>query len=235
MSDTIQLEAEYEQRWRFGGAMDSFVQGFHDLFGLDQSGRDLVPRNQFRILLDPYGDGSGVDLGSGFSGTFARNLLFTFQHNVTCGTAIWPAFSYAVTGRYAVGDVGETEGGAWDIALSVAASRRFGKFYAYLTLGYAWYSSDAFYGIELEDTQFTVLAAGEWRFKPRMSLILQIMTTQGVATDFDPFSQASNEVIFGWKWEVRQAGVLEIGLLENIVTFDNSPDFGVHAAFTQRF
>jgi len=235
LSDTIQLEAEYEQRWRFGGVMDSFVQGFHDLFGLDQSGRDLVPRNQFRILLDPYGDGSGVDLGSGFSGTFARNLLFTFQHNVTCGTAIWPAFSYAVTGRYAVGDVGETEGGAWDIALSVAASRRFGKFYAYLTLGYAWYSSDAFYGIELEDTQFTVLAAGEWRFKPRMSLILQIMTTQGVATDFDPFSQASNEVIFGWKWEVRQAGVLEIGLLENIVTFDNSPDFGVHAAFTQRF
>jgi len=235
LSDTIQLEAEYEQRWRFGGVMDSFVQGFHDLFRLDQSGRDLVPRNQFRILLDPYSDGRSVDLGSGSSGTFARNLLFTFQHNVTCGSATWPAISYAVTGRYGVGEVGETEGGAWDVALSVAASRRFGKFYAYLTLGYAWYSSDTFYGVELEDTQFTILAAGEWRFKPRMSLFLQIMTTQGVAVDFDPFSKTSNEVILGWKWEVRQAGVLEIGLLENVVTFDNSPDFGVHAAFTQRF
>jgi thiol-disulfide isomerase/thioredoxin len=235
VSDTVQLEVGYEQRWRFGGIMDSFVQGFHDLFSLDQSGRDLVPRNQFRILLDPYDDGSGVDLGSGSSGTFARNLIFTFQHNVTCGTATWPAFSYAVTGRYAVGDVGETEGGAWDVALSVAASRRFGKFYAYLTLGYAWYSSNSFFGVQLEDTQFTILAAGEWRFKPRMSLILQFMTTQGVATDFDPFSKTSNEVIIGWKWEVRQAGVLEIGLLENVVTFDNSPDFGVHAAFTQRF
>jgi thiol-disulfide isomerase/thioredoxin len=235
LSDTIQLEAEYEQRWRFGGVMDSFVQGFHDLFGLDQSGRELVPRSQFRILLDPHADGRSVDLGSGSSGTFARNLLFTFQHNVTCGTATWPALSYALTGRYGVGEVGETEGGAWDVALSVAASRRFGKFYAYLTLGYAWYSSDSFFGIELENTQFTILAAGEWRFKPRMSLLLQIMTTQGVAVDFDPFSKTSNEVIFGWKWEVRQAGVLEIGLLENIVTFDNSPDFGVHAAFTQRF
>ena len=235
LSDTVQLEVGYEQRWRFGGIMDSFVQGFHDLFGLDQSGRDLVPRNQFRILLDPYGDGPAVDLGDGSQGTFARNLLFTFQHNLTCGTATLPAFSYAVTGRYAVGDVGETEGGAWDVALSVAASRRFGKFYAYLTLGYAWYSSDSFFGVQLEDTQVTILAAGEWRFKPRMSLILQIMTTQGVAVDFDPFSKTSNEVIFGWKWEVRQAGVLEIGLLENIVTFDNSPDFGVHAAFTQRF
>jgi thiol-disulfide isomerase/thioredoxin len=235
LSDTVQLELGYEQRWRFGGIMDRFVQGFHDLFGLDQSGRDLVPRNQFRILLDPYGDGPAVDLRDDSQGTFARNLLFTFQHNLTCGTARWPAFSYAVTGRYAVGDVGETEGGAWDVALSVAASRRFGKFYAYLTLGYAWYSSDAFFGIPLEDTQFTILAAGEWRFKPRMSFILQIMATQGVAVDFDPFSETSNEVIFGWKWEVRQAGVLEVGLLENIVTFDNSPDFGVHAAFTQRF
>jgi thiol-disulfide isomerase/thioredoxin len=235
VSDTVQLEIGYEQRWRAGGVMDSFVQGFHDLFGLDPSGRDLVPRDQFRIMLDPYGDGRSVDLGAGSSGTFARNLLFTFQHNVTCGTATWPALSYAVTGRYGVGEVGEAEGGNWDVALSVAASRRFGRFYAYLTLGYAWYSSDTFYGIELEDTQFTILAAGEWRFKPRMSLMLQIMTTQGVAVDFDPFSKTSNEVIFGWKWEVRQAGVLEIGLLENIVTFDNSPDFGVHAAFTQRF
>ncbi len=207
--------------------------------GVDEHG-DVVPlpvlqlergRRDAGVPIDrerPEGDLFAVDV-------VEQALLFTFQHNVTCGTATWPAFSYAVTGRYGVGEVGETEGGAWDVALSVAASRRFGKFYAYLTLGYAWYSGDSFYGIELEDTQFTVLAAGEWRFKPRMSLILQIMTTQGVAVDFDPFSQTSNEVILGWKWEVRQAGVLEIGLLENIVTFDNSPDFGVHAAFTQRF
>ncbi len=235
VSDTIQLEAEYEQRWRFGGAMDSFIQNFHDLFGLDQSGRELVPRNQFRILLDPTEGGSAVDLGEEAEGTFARNLLLTFQHNLTCGTATLPALSYAVTGRYAVGDAGEVEGGDWDVALSVAASRRFGKFYVYLTLGYAWYSSDSFYGIELEDTQLTILAAGEWRFNPRMSLILQILSTQGVAKDFGPFSEASNEIVIGWKWEVRQAGVLEIGLLENILIFDNSPDFGVHAAFTQRF
>ena len=105
----------------------------------------------------------------------------------------------------------------------------------YLTLGYAWYGSDAVYGLELETTQATVLAAGEWRFKPRMSLVMQLLGTQGVATDLGVFSETSNEIVLGWKWEVRQAGVLEIGLLENIIEFDNSPDFGVHAAWTQRF
>jgi thiol-disulfide isomerase/thioredoxin len=32
LSDTFQIELEYEQRWRFGGVMDGFIEGFHDLF-----------------------------------------------------------------------------------------------------------------------------------------------------------------------------------------------------------
>ena len=48
-------------------------------------------------------------------------------------------------------------------------------------------------------------------------------------------STGGNEVTLGWKGEVRPAGVLQIGLLENVATFDNSPDFGIHVSYTQRF
>jgi thiol-disulfide isomerase/thioredoxin len=236
LSDTFQIEVEYEQRSRFGGAMDGFIEGFHDLFGLGQAGRDEFPRNQTNFFIDPQNGSPPVSLlGSDASGTFARDLLLTFQHNVTCGTTKWPALSWAVTGRYSLGNPGDLEGDSFDLALSVAAARRFGKFYVYLTLGYAWYGSDAVYGLELETTQATVLAAAEWRFKPRMSLVFQYLGTQGVAKDLGVFSDPSNEIVLGWKWEVRQAGVLEIGLIENILEFGNSPDFGVHAAWTQRF
>lgn len=68
-----------------------------------------------------------------------------------------------------------------------------------------------------------------------MSLILQYLGTEGQAVDFGPFSETSNEIVVGWKWEAAPGGVLEVGLIENVVTFDNSPDFGVHAAWTQRF
>jgi hypothetical protein len=234
LSDIFQIELEYEQRWRFGGVMDGLIEGFHDLFGLGQSGRDLWPRNRFFIFVESDDGSPPLVIGESGRGSFSRAVLATLQHNVTCGTARIPALSWSATARYAIGDEA-LEGSARDLALSVAASRRFGEFYVYLTLGYAWYGTDAIYDIPLEDTQFTILAAGEWRFKPRMSMILQFMTTEGVATDFDPFSKTSNEVVFGWKWELRQAGVLEIGLLENIVSFNNSPDFGFHAAFTQRF
>ena len=68
-----------------------------------------------------------------------------------------------------------------------------------------------------------------------MAFVLQYLSSQGVAKDLGVFSDTSNEIVLGWKWEVWEAGVLEIGLLENVVSFDNSPDFGVHVAFTQRF
>ena len=50
--------------------------------------------------------------------------------------------------------------------------------------------------------------------------------------EFKEMARASN---VGWKREIVTRGVLEIGLVENIVTFDNSPDFGVHVGYTRRF
>lgn len=234
LTDIFEFEFAYEQRWRFGGVMDGFIEGFHDLFSIDQSGRDRWPRGRSFIFIDP-GDGRPpVVRDDSADHIIAQSVLATLQHNVSCGGDHHPAFSWSATLRAGVGgeDLG---GGDFDFALSAAASQRLGDFYLYLTLGYAWFGSDAIDGIGLEQRQLTVLAAGEWRFAPRMSLLLQYLGSQGVAVDLAPFSEFSHEVLIGWKWELRQAGVFEFGLIENIITFDNSPDFGIHAAFTQRF
>lgn len=234
LSDVFQLGLGYEQRWRFGGVMDGFIEGFHDLFGIGQNGRDHWPRDQTYVFIDP-GDGRPPVIRDGSQGrTIARGVNATFQHNVTCGTSTLPALSWTATIRASVGGE-DLEGTDLDLALSAAASRRFGDVYLYLTLGYTWYGTDEIDGLELARNQLSVLAAAEWRFKPRMSLVLQYLGSEGVAIDLGPFSETSHEVVVGWKWELREAGVLEIGLLENIINFNNSPDFGVHAAFTQRF
>lgn len=234
VGDAVELDLEYNQRWRGGGFLDALIQNFHHVFGFSQNGRDEVPRNQFHFDLNPGGGRPVVVLGPGDEGSFDRNLQLTLQHNVTCGSQRWPAFSYAVTARYALQSP-DLEGRDLDVAASVAAARRFGNVYTYLTLGYAWFGSDSFRGIPLDHTQTSLLAAVEWRFEPRMSMLLQYLWTEAAVSNFGPFSKPSNEVVIGWKGEVRPAGVLEIGLLENVITFDNSPDFGVHLGFTQRF
>jgi len=235
ISDTLEIEGEIQNRSRFGGALDGFTQGFHDLFGIDQNGRDEVPKGGFLIELDPPG-GPSVTLDSDDRGSFSRTLQFSVQHNVTCGTARLPAFSYSLTARLETLDVdGPSSGSDIDLVASVAVSRRVGRFYLYGTLGYAWFGRDNFRGIVLKDTQFSSLLAFEWRFRARQSLLLQYLRTNGLIEDFGPFSDTSNEITVGYKWEVRQKGILELGFIENIGSFDNSPDFGIHAGFSQRF
>jgi hypothetical protein len=68
-----------------------------------------------------------------------------------------------------------------------------------------------------------------------MSLVFEWLRMKDEETSTDFFPEISNQIIFGWKWEVRQSGVIEVGMLQNGVPFDGSPDFGWHAAFTQRF
>jgi|GEM_PF-703806 len=235
ITDTFQLEVDFQNRSAFGGEMDGFIEGFHDVFGIDQSGRDDFPRGDFNVFLNPPGEGPTISLGEEARGTFSRGLQLTLQHNVTCGTDKLPALSWAVTALADKLYTGEGEDLELDLGVSVSLSRRFGMFYLYTTLGYAWFGRDGFLGIELKDTQFTGLAAGEWRFLPRHALTLQYLYTEGLIDDFSPFCDPSHEITLGWKWEVIHRGVLEVGLIENMFEFDNSPDFGIHVGFSKRF
>lgn len=234
--DVLQLEVEFEDRSRFGGAMDGFIQGFHRAFGIDQGGRDEVPRNDFRFELRPKDGRPPVSLTKDDRGSFSRNLLVTLQHNVTCGSATWPAFSYSVTSRFELTGGGDLQGGSpVDLGVSVAASRRFGKFYGYLTLAVSRFGRNSFRGIELRKNQFSGLAALEWRYRPTKSFVLQYLLSEGTARDLASFSTSSKELKLGWKGEIGKGTVLEVGLIENVITLDNSPDFGVHVGLSSRF
>ena len=235
VTDQFELELELQNRSRFGGALDGLSQGFHDLFGIDQNGRDEVDRGRFVFHLDP-GDGSApISLGPSDRGSFSRTVQLTAQHNVSCGSRRLPAISYAVSARHETLDSDLSGGRNLDLGLSVALARRFGRFYSYGTVGYAWFGRDRFRGIKLTDTQWTLLLAGEWRLQPRIALLVQLLSTEGLLTDLDPFSKRSDEVTLGLKWELRDRGVLEFGVIENFISFDNTPDVGFHAGFSQRF
>ena len=236
LSDVLQLEAAFEDRSRFGGEMDGFIQGFHDLFGIEQNGRDQVAKGLFRFELDP-GDGRPpVSLDASDRGSFSRNVQVALQHNVSCGRGRRPAFAWAFTARLETADGEDLDGGRpLDLGASASISRRFGPFYGYLTLAFSRFGRDSFRGIALRTTQLSGLAALEWRFRPTQSLLLQYLVSEGVAEDLGPFSRMSNELTLGWKGEVAPGTVVEFGHLENLVEFDNSADFGVHLGLSHRY
>jgi thiol-disulfide isomerase/thioredoxin len=235
LSDTLQFELGFETRSRFGGTMDSFIQEFHDLFDIDQNGRDEVPRGDFTFDIGPSNGNPGFSLTEDDKGIYATNLLFTLQHNVTCGTEKLPAFAYAFTVRTELKNEDLEGGSPLDIGAWLSASQRFGTCYFYGTLGYTLFGRDNFRTVELRDDQLSALLAFEWRFKPRASLMVQYLFTEGVAEDLGDLSSPSHEITLGAKWEVIQGTVLEFGLIENVITLGNSPDFGIHFGITSRF
>jgi thiol-disulfide isomerase/thioredoxin len=235
ITDTVQFDIAFQTRSRFGGAMDSFIQGFHDLFGIDQDGRDLVPKDDFNFEIEPSGNNPGVFLTNSDRGIYAASFLFTVQHNVTCGTERFPAFAYAITIQAEL-QSDDLEGGSpLDLGLMVTASERFGSFYLYGTLGYTFFGRKEFRGIKLQNDQFSGLLAIEWKTWTRASLLLQYLITEGVVEGLADLSDPSHEITLGTKWEITRGTVLEFGLIENIITLGNSPDFGIHAGITTRF
>ncbi len=235
LSDKLELEVELSDRSRFGGGMDGFVQGFHDAFGVGQNGRDEVPRDRFHMAFTPEGQ-AAVTLDDGDRGSFSRSVQVSLQHNITCGTERLPAIAYSVTARYELLERDQPTGGdELDLGVSVSLAQRFGQVYVYASLGYARFGREAFRGIALDDDQLTFMVAGEWHFAPRHALLLNLTQSEGVARDFGAFSKSSTEVTLGWKWEFLPRTTLELGLIENILSFDNSPDFGLHLGLSRRF
>lgn len=233
-TDTIQVEVALSERSRFGGAQDGFIQGFHDAFNLRQDGRDQVAKDTFQVSLAATDEDPAVALDNSDRGAAARGVCTTFQHNVTCGAGALPAFSYALTAR--LGDSEDLTGGSFlDLGASISASRRFGPWYAYLSVGYTRFGDDLARGVDLRNTQVAGLAAFEWRYAETSSILLQYLVSEGGAEHRAPFDASSHELSLGWKREVAAGTVVELGLLENILVFDNSPDFGLFFGVTRRF
>jgi len=234
LSDTVEIEIGYEFRSHFGGVLDGVIEAFHDFIGVGQQGRDRWPRDQFHFIWNPE-NGEPTALGPGDSGLFVQNLLLTVQHNISCGSAVWPAVAWWATLRLGLQAEGFDRAPV-DGLFGVAFAKRFGDFNAYLSLSEAWYSeTTALELIELRSDQGSLMAALEWRFRPRSSLIVQFLLSEGVVGDSSPFDENSKEIILGMKHELRNDAVLEWGLIENFAPFDNSPDVGLHFGYTRRF
>ena len=155
--------------------MDGFIQDFHDLFSLDQNGRTSIGKGLFTFDVAPDDGRAAVSLTPDDRGPFSRTAQLSLQHNVTCGSKHLPAFAWAASLRREFSDAdAPVEGDDWDFGLSVSLSRKFGRFYVYGSLGYAWFGRNEFRGLELSKTQWSILVAGEWHFHARQSLLIQL-------------------------------------------------------------
>jgi len=89
-------------------------------------------------------------------------------------------------------------------------------------------------GVRLRRTQWSALAAVEYRASKRTSYVVQGLVTSASARDFGDFAKPTYEVTLGFKRVLGPDLLLEASVLENLFIFDNSPDVGFHVGLVWR-
>jgi hypothetical protein len=230
------MEAEVNTRVTGGGRLDSFIQDFHDAFGLSQNGRDQVPRNRASIHIDATAQQPALDLGpADLQGSRESRLRTSLERSLLDGSGWLPRLSLSATAQVPLESEGSYQGGSVDVGGDLAAAFSFGELVAYLTVAYTRFGSDRSSGVRLYRSNWSGLAALEYRLTRHWSALAQYLVSQGTAPDYHVFSKASHEVTFGTKVLFSSGTEVHFALIENIIIFDNSPDFGIHLGLSQRF
>jgi hypothetical protein len=235
LSDTLRLDLDIDSGERTGGALDAFILGFHHLLGLGLGSRTQFARNDNRIEIQPPDGGPRIVVDRNDPQPYEQSALLTLKHTLTYGDEDLPAVSWSLSLRGEVSP-GDLKGGSpVDLGFSVALAKDFDGIHFYLGGSFQWFGRENFFGLKLRTTQESGLAGIEWHLAPTFSLIGQWMITSGAVDRLEDLSRPVHEITAGFKWELRTGILIELAIVENVINFQNSPDFGVHAGVTIRW
>jgi hypothetical protein len=241
-NEHLGLELSFENRHYFGGAMDGLIQGFHDLLGIDQNGRDEAPKN--RKVIQRFDSKTGLTLSETSAGELDNNgLSLLLNYNLTHGTEIWPSVNVFGIVRYGLtcADIC-TDNHPVDFGFGTGLAKRWIKnWYIYAALGYTLYGAreprlppPGVEAIKFEDDAISGVFALSWHWTPNFSIVGQYLYSGPDIKNIAEMNKASQEVDFGFKWKTTY-GFLEFAIIENIVNYDNSADFGLHGGWSYIF
>jgi len=224
----------FDQRIYYGGILDGFIEGFHDLAGIDQDGRDQWPRYETWIIRRDTGSDT-EDVNEKLTN---NGLGAALSYVLTHGTESWvPALCVNGLVRYGL-QTPDSPDEPLDFGASLGAAKRLSeRWYAYGQLGYMHFGltriDDAM--IELKDKALSGMLAVAWHLTPDFPVMIQYQFQEGAIKNLVKLNDPSHEFTIGLKWKMKHGGVLAFGLVENLLAPDSSADFGVHLGYSYRF
>lgn len=206
--------------------LDEVVEGFHDVFGIDQNGRD-ENLSQTRVEF-PL---SSVSLGNEINGIFSQSIGLTLQKVLIDKSVRWPALALILNASVETLDDGMIKEGAVDYGVQLSVVQKQQSGYMFANLSYTRFGSDVTLDvIPLSDKQFSGMFGYEFTVNENEAFVVQYLFSEGVLEELGALEAVSHEIHLGYKWRTEE-NIFEAGIVENIVNFDNGPDvaftFGV--------
>jgi hypothetical protein len=209
-----------------GGFLDGTIEGFHDTFGLENAGRDLVSRDRFQYVSSIDGAlfssvDTPVDSGLG-------DPVIGFRTVRPLGRSRW---GLALTGEAKLAWRGERlflSTGTNDVGLQAELQGRYRRQGVYV--GASFVSTDGrVFGVQLKRRVVpTLTLAYEAAFTQLTNVIVQVYASEasGLDTILSELRATKYEASLGVR--SRRGRVLYgFAVTENLKSFENTPDIGL--------
>ena len=237
------LALSFNNRNYFGGGMDHLIQGFHDAFGITQNGRDSVPKDRSVIqLLDPQTGKVAFECSAGDLNNNSIDMLLNY--NISPGTQTWPSVNaYGVTSYTLKSPEVFKDDNQVDFGFGLGFAKQWSeRWHTYAAVGFSIFDDRAIRDpaanvkpLEFYDRQLSGMLALSWHYRPTFVILAQYMYSGPAVKNIHVLDKPSQEVQLGFKWDTRRFGVGEFAFIENIRTYGNSPDFGLHLGWSYVF
>jgi hypothetical protein len=209
-----------------GGFMDGSIEGFHNTFGFDSAGRDLVARRSFQTVVAIEG-AQTVALEPPV-GTGLGDPVIGVRHATALGASRW---GLVLSGESKIAWRGERlflSTGTNDYGAQLALQGKFGRQALYFS-GSLVSTDGQVFGVSLARRLVpTVTAAYERALNDRTNFIGQIYTSQSAVRE------SSIKVIQADKYQASLGlrthhgrMIYGVAVTENIANFENTPDVGL--------
>lgn len=228
--DKLEVELMYQYSWAGDNKLDSIVKDFHDAFGFEQNGRDNVKDDQFNIIDNISGNNinnfKDETLASAFHAYAQYQVFNNENHGISIGGSLY----------YNDVDHSPFKKTSFEQGLQVNYSYRNDSHSVHTSLGLVHRDDEQVLGsFDVKDTTLSFSAAYNFRFFEKHDVMVQYNHFEGVLEEDSPFSEASQEIVLGYRYSFNKDVLLELTTIENIENMDNSTDINFGAGIRVMF
>lgn len=213
-----------------GGFMDPFIQGFHDLAGIGQAGREFLGKGDFQMLFIHDGDHVALVDRPSSGGLTDPMLSLAYSFPEQCKN-----WSFSVEGavKPPISDENDwISTGSWDVGVQATAQKTWRRNALVLNLSLVLPGDVRIKGNfdppELPSLNVAYLV----RLGNRTTGVIQALYSENIFRDEidSELSAYEFQVTAGVKIEAFGGGI-GLAITENLINFDNTPDFGLHLSY----
>ena len=225
LTEQVQLFAELPCFTFSGGSFDHAVMEFHNTFGLDDAGRNLVARDRYQVLMKL---GSSVFSMLEAPSDGFGDPTFGVRHRLPSPGGGWlAAAEWAV--KPAVADADRfLSNGHTDYGLQLMLQKGWRRSGLYLSASYVWLGEFDLADFTPADVPSATVAYTD-SLGPRLTGVVQGLVARSIFARETRSELASIEYQVSAGLRYRRGPVLvSVALTENVANYQNTPDIGLH-------